>query len=297
MCENIHREITQLKPFDVFLVIDRTKPSFDFPIHFHPEYELNFIRNGKGIRRIVGNSMEEIDAIELTLIGSNLEHGWEHHNCTSNAVDEITIQFHDWLFTDELLNLNAFKAIKQLFLRAKEGINFSTETALKLEKQLTSLAEHNNINDYFELFSILQTLADSDDYRLLNTDNDVEISEYENSKKIQLVHDFVHNNYHQKISLDEISCLVNMSTSSFNRFIKKRAGKTFINYVNDVRLIYATKQLINTDMSVSEISYNCGFNNISNFNRIFKKIKKITPSNYRNEFSKVTRFSSELHQV
>ena len=88
-----------------------------------------------------------------------------------------------------------------------------------------------------------------------------------------------------------------MSTSSFNRFIKKRAGKTFINYVNDVRLIYATKQLINTDMSVSEISYNCGFNNISNFNRIFKKIKKITPSNYRNEFSKVTRFSSELHQV
>ncbi|HLT53225.1 MAG TPA: AraC family transcriptional regulator [Flavobacteriaceae bacterium] len=295
MCENINREITQLKPDDVFWVIDKTKCRFDFPIHFHPELELNFIKNGKGVRRIVGNNMEELDDVELTLIGSNLEHGWENHHCTSGAVREFTIQFHDWLFTEQLLNLKAFSHIKNLFNKAKEGIHFSRETALRLEPKIVALSDRNNLNDYFQLFSLLEELAHCTDYRLLSSEADIELSEYENSKKIKKVHDFVHDNYHQKILLTDISDLVNMSPSSFNRFIKKRAGKTFINYVNDVRLIYATKLLINTDMSVSEISYSCGFNNLSNFNRIFKKAKKLTPSEYRTEFGNVARLAQELH--
>ena len=83
MHKDIHREVTQLAPEDSFLVFDRVKDDFDFPIHFHPEYELNFISNGKGVRRIVGDSIEEIDALELVLVGPNLVHGWELHHCTS----------------------------------------------------------------------------------------------------------------------------------------------------------------------------------------------------------------------
>jgi hypothetical protein len=95
MNEDIHREITQLSPEDSFPVFGRVKDDFDFPIHFHPEYKLNFIANGKGVRRIAGDSMEEIDNIELVLVGPNLQHGWELHNCKSKAIHEVTIHFHN----------------------------------------------------------------------------------------------------------------------------------------------------------------------------------------------------------
>ena len=293
MSKDIDREITQLKPDDSFFIINKVKNEFDFPIHFHPEFELNFIRNGKGIRRIVGDNMEEMDDIELTLIGSNLKHGWETYNCKNEEINEITILFHEWLFNDKLFRLKTFKPIKSLLDKAKGGINFSRETAIKLMPKIKALSDHNRISDFAELLSILEELAFSENFKLLS-ENDQEVSKYENSKKLKKVHDFVHDNYHNKISLKEICSLVNMSSSSFNRFIKNRTGKTFINYTNDVRLIYASKFLLDSDLSISEISYKCGYNNIANFNRVFKKNKNKTPSEYRNTYRNVKKFTSDL---
>lgn len=291
MCENIHRELTLLNPDDVFLIINRRKQKFNFPLHFHPELELNFILNGKGIKRIVGDNIEEIDDIELTLIGSNVEHGWETHKCTSSEINEITIQFHDWLFTDKLLSIKAFKTIRDLITKAKEGIHFSKETALKLQPQITALKNTNSVNDFTQLLHLLELLAQEKDYRLLSH-SDNKASEFEFSKKIMTIKEYVEKNYHTKISLNEISELVNMSPSSFNRFIKKRTGKTFINYINDFRIISATKYLIDTDLTISEISFKCGFNNIANFNRVFKRNKHITPSEFRQEYRSVSRLVS-----
>lgn len=291
MCENIHRELTLLNPDDVFLIINRRKQKFNFPLHFHPELELNFILNGKGIKRIVGDNIEEIDDIELTLIGSNVEHGWETHKCTSTEINEITIQFHDWLFTDKLLSIKAFKTIRDLITKAKEGIHFSKETALKLQPQITALKNTNSVNDFTQLLHLLELLAQEKDYRLLSH-SDNKASEFEFSKKIMTIKEYVEKNYHTKISLNEISELVNMSPSSFNRFIKKRTGKTFINYINDFRIISATKYLIDTDLTISEISFKCGFNNIANFNRVFKRNKHITPSEFRQEYRSVSRLVS-----
>lgn len=293
MSKDIDREITQLKPDDSFFIINKVKNEFDFPIHFHPEFELNFIRNGKGIRRIVGDNMEEMDDIELTLIGSNLKHGWETYNCKNEEINEITILFHEWLFNDKLFRLKTFKPIKSLLDKAKGGINFSRETAIKLMPKIKALSDHNRISDFAELLSILEELAFSENFKLLS-ENDQEVSKYKNSKKLKKVHDFVHDNYHNKISLKEICSLVNMSSSSFNRFIKNRTGKTFINYTNDVRLIYASKFLLDSDLSISEISYKCGYNNIANFNRVFKKNKNKTPSEYRNTYRNVKKFTSDL---
>ncbi|WP_435132829.1 AraC family transcriptional regulator [Formosa sp. A9] len=291
MCENIHRELTLLNPDDVFLIINRRKQKFNFPLHFHPELELNFILNGKGIKRIVGDNIEEIDDVELTLIGSNVEHGWETHKCTSSEINEITIQFHDWLFTDKLLSIKAFKTIRDLITKAKEGIHFSKETALKLQPQITALKNTNSVNDFTQLLHLLELLAQEKDYRLLSH-SDNKASEFEFSKKIMTIKEYVEKNYHTKISLNEISELVNMSPSSFNRFIKKRTGKTFINYINDFRIISATKYLIDTDLTISEISFKCGFNNIANFNRVFKRNKHITPSEFRQEYRSVSRLVS-----
>lgn len=288
MNRNTHREITPLAPEDSFLVFERVKNQFDFPIHFHPEFELNFIYQGKGCRRIIGDSMEEIGDIELVLVGPNLEHGWETHNCKSSDIHEVTIQFHNDLFDDKLLSRRIFKPIKDLFNRSNHGVLFSEKAARELQPRIMALSKIDSIDYFLELISLLQDLANSRNQRLLSTYGSHN-SKFENSLQIEKVYTFIQQNFHRKVTLSEVSDLVNMSTVSFNRFIKKRTGKTFIEYINDTRISYAARWLIETDLSIGEIGFKCGFNNIANFNRVFKKSKDCTPSEFRAEFQGIKR--------
>ena len=288
MTPEVHREITPLSPEDSFLVFDRIKDDFDFPIHFHPEYELNFILNGKGVRRVIGDSMEDIEEIELVLVGPNLQHGWELHNCRNKDIHEITIQFHNDLFDEKLLARRIMKPIKDMFERSAHGILFSEKITREVTPKILKLSKIDSIDYFLELISILQDLATSRNQRLLSsyTSNN---KDFENSDKIKIIYEFVQENYQHKISLNKISELVNMSPVSFNRFIKKRTGKTLIEYINDTRIGYASRWLIEKDLSIAEIAFKCGFNNIANFNRVFKKNKNCTPSQYREEFSGIKR--------
>ncbi len=288
MDKNFHREITPIAPEDSFQVFDRIKDDFDFPIHFHPEYELNFIFNGKGVRRVIGDSMEEINDVELVLIGPNLEHCWELHNCKSKKINEITIQFHNDLFDEKMLSRRIFKPIKDMFDRSNYGILFSRKISLELKERIQALSKIDSIDYLMELISILQDLANSRNQRLLSTYTS-QNKTFENSDKIKKVYEYIQENFSRKILLSEISEIVNMSTVTFNRFIKKRTGKTFVEYTNDTRISYATRWLIETDLSVSEISFKCGFNNIANFNRVFKKCKNATPTEYREKFEGIKR--------
>ncbi|WBL23114.1 AraC family transcriptional regulator [Zunongwangia sp. HRR-M8] len=285
---NVHREITPLAPEDSFLVFDRIKDEFDFPIHFHPEYELNFLKNGKGVRRVVGDSMEEIGDIELVLVGPNLQHGWELHNCESSKIHEITIQFHNDLFDTKLLDRRIMKPIKDMFERSAHGILFSEKISDEIAPRIMNLSKIDSIDYFLELISILHDLARSRNQKLLSTYTS-DFKNFENSDKIKIIYEYVQLNYHKKISLNEVADLVNMSQVSFNRFIKKRTGKTLVEYVNDTRIGYAARWLIEKDLSIAEIAYKCGFNNIANFNRVFKNNKKCTPSKYREEFSGIKR--------
>ncbi len=288
MSKNFHREITPLAPEDSFLVFDRVKDDFDFPLHFHPEYELNFISNGKGVRRIVGDSMEEIDDIELVLVGPNLVHGWELHHCNNKEIHEITIQFHDDLFGSKMLSRRIFKPIKDMFDRSNYGIVFSKKVSLELNERIKAISKIDSIDYFMELISILQDLANSRNQRILSTFSS-QNRLFENSDKLKRVYEYIQENFSHKITLSEISEIINVSPVSFNRFIKKRTGKTFIEYTNDTRISYATRWLIETDLSISEIAFKCGFNNIANFNRVFKKVKDCTPSEFRVEFKGIKR--------
>jgi len=285
---DFHREITPLAPEDSFLVFDRVKDDFDFPVHFHPEFELNFILNGKGVRRVVGDSMEEISEIELVLVGPNLQHGWQLHNCKSKAIHEVTIQFHNDLFDAKLLARRIMKPIRDMFERSSHGILFSEKISQEVKHKILRLSKIDSIDYFLELISILQDLATSRNQRLLSSyiSNN---KDFENSDKIEVIYKFVQDNYKNRISLDEISNLVNMSPVTFNRFIKKRTGKTFVEYVNDTRVGYAARWLIEKDLSIAEIAYTCGFNNIANFNRVFKKSRNSTPSQYREQFNGIKR--------
>lgn len=285
---DIHREITQLTPEDSFLVYYRVKDDFTFPIHFHPEFELNFIKNGQGVRRIIGDHIEEINDIELVLVGPNLVHGWEMHNCTSKEIEEITVHINNDLLGEKLLARKIFKPIKEMLNRSTHGILFSRKTSIEMAERLMNLTKIQGIDYYLEFVSILYDLSISRNQRMLSTTSSQK-TDFENSDKIKKVYDYIQQNFQNKISLNEISNLVNMSPVSFNRFIKNRTGKTFVVYVNNTRISHASRLLLETDLSIGEISFKCGFNNIANFNRIFKKAKKCTPSEYRNEFNGIKR--------
>lgn len=286
--KKFYREIPPLSPLDSFLVFDRVKDTFDFPVHYHPEFEINFILNGKGVKRVVGDNIEEIDDVELVLIGPNLYHGWELNKCTSKKIHEITIQFHNDLFHESLLSRRIMGPIKDMFNRSIHGILFSKKIAEELSTRLIKISKLDGMDYFLEITSILYDLANSRNQRLLSTYT-VDYATFDDYDKMKLVYEYVQKNFAEKISLEDVSNVASMTSISFNRFIKKRTGKTFVNYINDIRIGYAARWLVEKDLSISEIAFKSGFNNIANFNRSFKSIKNRTPSQYREDFSGLKR--------
>ncbi|MFA4869689.1 MAG: AraC family transcriptional regulator [Pedobacter sp.] len=285
MSNNIIREITPLTQSDCFTLFSRVKKEFDFPLHYHEEYELNFIINAPGARRIVGDHIDVIGDLELVLIGPNLSHAWFTHQCTSGKIQELTIQFHKELLDDRLLKRNQLSFIRNMFDRAQSGILFSRETVHQLKDRILGLDKKTGFDSVLELFSILHDLSISKDMKTLS-DSAFDNSQFNyNSRRIEKAFEYMNTNYAKSISLADVSKVANMPESSFSRFIRARTGKTFIDSLNDIRIGHSSRMLIDTTQTAAEIAYNCGFNNISNFNRIFKKKKGCTPKEFRKSFS------------
>jgi len=285
MKNNILREITPLTNSDCFTIFSRIKSGFDFPLHCHEELELNFIMNGKGAKRVVGDHIAEIGDIELVLLGSNLPHMWQTHKCKSKEIKEITIQFHKDLFDEKLLRRNQLSFIRSMLEKSARGILFSKETANQLMTRLTLLSQKQGFDSVLELISILHDISISRNMHILSDAgfNNAEFSY--NSRRIEKVFEYMNQNFDRSISLTEVAKLSNMTDVSFSRFFKTRTGITFIDSLTELRLGHASRMLIDTTESVSEVAYNCGFNNISNFNRIFKKKKGCTPKEFRKNYN------------
>jgi AraC-like DNA-binding protein len=289
MSTNIIREITPLTQNDCFTIFSRVKREFSFPLHYHEELELNLIINAKGARRIVGDHIDTIDDLELVLVGPNLYHAWFTHQCKSEEIREVTIQWHKDLFEDKLLRRNQLSFIRSMMERSQKGILFSRETAAALTPRILSLNQKNGFDSVLELLSILHDLSTSRNMRTLSDASFTNQHFTYNSRRIEKAFEYMNNNYDKPITLGEVAKLVSMTEVSFSRFVKKRTGNTFIDSLNEIRLGHASRMLIDTTHSISEISYHCGFNNISNFNRIFKKKKTCTPKEFRENFNSGTR--------
>jgi AraC-like DNA-binding protein len=286
MSRNILREITPLTQNDCFTLFSRVKSGLDFPLHYHEELELNFIQNAKGAKRIVGDHIGEIEDAELVLLGSNLQHGWSTHKCTNREIVETTIQFHKDLFDEKFLRRNQLSFLRNMLEKASRGILFSRETTKDLAKRISGLNQKHGFDSVLELMSILHDLSVSRNMRILSDSsfNDKDQFTY-NSRRIEKTYEYINKNFDKTISLKEVAKLANMSEASFSRFFKSHTGITFIDSLTEIRLGHASRLLIDTTQSVAEIAYNCGFNNISNFNRIFKKKKACTPKEFRESYS------------
>ncbi len=290
----ILREITPLTQYDCFTIFARRKREFDFPLHFHEEFELNLVVGGKGVKRIVGDHTEVIDDLELVLVGSNLPHGWFDHQYKwqegMDEVFEITIQFHRNLFDSSFLKRNQLYFIRTLFEKAGQGISFSRECIERVLPRLRGLTQQKGFESVLELLSILHELSLSRNMQVLANGTFTEGKVNYNSRRIEKVFSYLRDHYNQDISLEDVSKLAGMTEVSFSRFIKKRTGKTFVESLNEIRLGHASRLLIDTTQTIAEVAYKCGYNNLSYFNRVFKHKNGCTPSEFRENYAGTRTF-------
>ncbi len=280
-------EITQLSDLDCFYIAERHKTEFTYPLHRHKEFELNFVEHGAGVRRIVGDSIETIGDYDLVLIGAeNLEHVWENGSCQSTDIREITVQFAPDFLGEGILAKNQFDSIRKMLKAADHGLSFPIETIMRVYHLLDTLAgETDRFKQFISFMSILHILSNGS-YKVLASSSFAHSARNQESRRVTKVKQYINDHYSENLRLEDLSQLVGMSPSAFSRFFKLRTGKSLSDYVLDIRLGYAARMLVDSTKNISEICYESGFNNLSNFNRIFKSRRGSTPRDFRALYKK-----------
>jgi len=281
-------EITPLMGHDTLYIADRRKKEFTYPIHNHEVYELNFVEHAAGVRRVVGDSSEVIGDYDLVLITSpDLEHVWEQNTCKSDDIREVTIQFYTDMSDDGFLTRSPFQGIRKMMLEARKGLCFPLEDIMRVYPQLSSLS---SVKDGFyavmQFYTILYELSKSTKARTLASSSYAKVEVESDSRRVLKVKNYISKNYRDEIRLSTLADIAGMSPSAFSRFFKLHTGRNLSEYIIEMRLGYASRMLVDTSKGVSEICYECGFNNLSNFNRIFKKRRSCSPSEFREQYHK-----------
>lgn len=288
MESGIIHEISPLSGKDVLYIADRRKKEFTYPIHQHPVYELNFVERAPGVRRIVGDSNEVIGEYDLVLITSpDLEHVWEQNTCVSEDIREITIQFDIDFSANSLFDRNPFNSMKRMMVEAQKGLCFPLDAIMKVYRELDTLSSiKDGFYAFMQFLTILYELSKCEGARALSSTSFAKIEVPSDSRRVQKVKTFIDAHYREEIRLAQLSDIAGMSDSSFSRFFKLHTGRNLSDYIIDLRLGHACRQLVDSTDSVAEICYASGFNNLSNFNRIFKKRKGCSPSEFRENYHK-----------
>jgi len=278
----ILNEITPLSEKDFFYIVDRRKEKFDFPAHRHNEYELNFVEHCEGAVRVVGDSVETVGEFELVMIGGGLEHYWEQGKCKSQNMREVTIQFSPAVFAEALGTKSQFQSIAKMISRAKHGLSYSLSAIMHVYAILDGLA---GVKDPFEQFlqflHMLNVLSKDDQARELSSVSFVSEEAKPESDKMMKIKQFVRDHYAEDIRLDQMADMVGMAPPSLSRYFSKASGRSLKEYIIDIRLGVAARLLVDTQDNISEICERSGFNNLSNFNRIFKAKRGLTPREFR----------------
>ena len=273
---------------DVLYIADRHKKEFTYPIHNHEVFELNFVEHASGVRRIVGDSTEVIGEYDLVLITSpDLEHVWEQHTCQSEDIREITVQFDFRMDDDTLFARTPFLSMRKMMNEARKGLCFPISAILKVYPMLDSLSSiKEGFYAVMQFLTILYELSKCDGTRPLATSSYAKIAVEDDSRRVLKVKNYISKYFMDEIRLGTLADIAGMSPSAFSRFFKLHTGRNLTDYIIDIRLGSASRLLVDTSQSVAEISFKCGFNNLSNFNRIFKKKKGCSPTEFRENYRK-----------
>lgn len=284
MRSDIFREKSPLSNEDCFVVFDRRKSSFTFPVHIHPEFELNYVEGALGAKRIIGDSVETIGKKDLVLIANpELKHAWIDGDCQSVDIHEITIQFHP-SFIEQCLDKRQFQSIQRLLARASRGIAFGEETIERILPLLRIITlERDGFYSVMKLFIILYELSKGNDFRELSKTNTSILNN--NDMLMNRLQEYISKNISSELSLPQVATEFAMSKSTFSRFLKATTTMSFTDYLLDYRINMAVR-LLRQDVAIPELVEQCGFNSVSYFYRVFKKTKGTTPLEYRRLYKK-----------
>lgn len=260
--------------------------------HFHPEIELTHIRKGSG-KRYVGDNIEEFEEGDLVLIGSNLPHVWRNDidyykpDGSLRVVAEV-VQFTPECFGKDFFNIPETKFIRELLDLASRGLKIKGKTSDKIRAHLSDLlSATNGIYRLNCLLRLLEELSSSREVVPLTSSGYLGSYHTNHSNTINKVYQFTHQNYYRKILIEEPADIANMSVSNFCRFFKSHSQKSYIQFLNEVRIGYACRMLMEDQKTIQQVAADCGFNNISNFNRQFLLLKKKQPKEFKNHFMKL----------
>lgn len=253
-------------------------PYFETPWHYHLEYELVLIIEGKG-KRFVGNHVSDYEEGHLDFLGANLPHWYRKEEVRANG-GSLVIHFREAFLGKEFGSIPEMQKIGLLFQRAQMGIHIQGQTRQTIARHMYEMLRLKGMERLICLLSILTILADSTEYELLSSP-ELGIQNSKDSDRLNKVFNYVMDHFKEDIHNEKIADLAMMSYSGFCRYFKNRTKKNFSHFVNEIRIRYACKQLMETDDSVSKACYESGFNNMTNFNKQFKKIVHCTPYQFK----------------
>jgi AraC-like DNA-binding protein len=253
-------------------------------IHSHKNFELNYISAGSG-RRIVGNHISSYTRGDLVLLGPNISHCWEVlEPGTDNQGECVVTHFYENIISSNFFNIPELNEVVNLLKEAGSGILFKGPKTKKVAESLKKMVHMEGLERYIELLKVFSLLLQIEDREYLALPSSMPNTYNKDREQIDKIYEYVFQNVQNGINLNDAAKLVYMEPSSFCRYFKKKTSQTFMDYVKSVRIGIAARLLAETDKQITQICYECGYNNLANFNHYFKVVMKKTPSEYRKAF-------------
>lgn len=254
--------------------------------HYHPEIEIIHIRKGKGTF-IIGDCIAQFEGNDVFVLGENLPHLFRYdQNGEDILSDAYVIHFHPLFFSEGFLKVPEMKVVKELIAKSLRGMQFRNHDYNELGRLMEDLLQSNGLQRIMHLLAILAKLHDFSSDQQLSSVGFSHTYDAIDSERLNNIYQYVLSHFDHEITLAEISNVANLSIHSFCRYFKTKTNKTFSNFLLEVRVGNACKLLLESDLTISQICFESGFNNLSNFNRYFKRITGKTPSGYLKSYGR-----------
>lgn len=253
--------------------------------HYHPEIQLVYVNGGSG-KRHIGSHLSYFHEGELILIGSNLPHQGFTNRLSGNQTETVVQMKPDFL-GNYFFTIPEMSDIQMMLERSKRGLSFHGQTKFSIGEKVEALNDLDSFTRIISLIEILQDLATSDEYTVLNAEGfSIEVAKQDNDR-INIALNYIREHFQSHIALDDMAELISMTVPSFCRYFKKLTGKTFVRFVNDYRLVHAAKLLSEEQLSITAVCYESGFSNYSHFTKQFNEFTGKSPSKYRSEVKQI----------
>jgi AraC-like DNA-binding protein len=271
-------------PAQSVIFYDEELPHFSVPWHFHPEMEILFVVRSSGMC-YVGDGIHRFAEGEISIIGENIPHWWKSDNRyldpeSTSGVKALIVQFNKEVFGSNFVHLHEMNAIRKLFGRSQRGIRFTGKSRKILGEQVRKIFRQKGIRRITELIILLDMMAKASDYEYHSSIGYSKIINSYDFSRFNNIHEYLIRNFTESISLAEIAEKANMCPTAFCRYFKQHTGRTFVSFLNEIRAGYACKLLVEEHLQVNMACAQSGFNNLAHFNKTFKRIFGLNPSEY-----------------